>query len=131
MQGLILAVVAVGITALVYGAVALLVKMDDAGLKLSQVGQTAWVRGLGRAMVTHMPTLMKLIATIGTAAMLWVGGNIIVHGLHDLGWHLPYDAIKSLAKAIGGSHFQNNLNSLTVIKSSVATDDQGLTLVAL
>ncbi|MEL6520156.1 MAG: DUF808 domain-containing protein [Pseudomonadota bacterium] len=115
MQGLILAVVAVGITALVYGAVALLVKMDDAGLKLSQVGQTAWVRGLGRAMVTHMPTLMKLIATIGTAAMLWVGGNIIVHGLHDLGWHLPYDAIKSLAKAIGGeSGFINWLVTATV-----------------
>jgi hypothetical protein len=36
---------------------------------------------------------MVVIATVGTVAMLWVGGSIIVHGLHDLGWHLPYEQI--------------------------------------
>ncbi|MEM6387424.1 MAG: DUF808 domain-containing protein [Pseudomonadota bacterium] len=101
-QGLVLAVVAIGITALVYGAVALLVKMDDVGLRLSQVGSSAVIRQFGRGMVRFMPTLMGIIATIGTAAMLWVGGNIIVHGLHDLGWYGPYDAIKSVASSIGG-----------------------------
>ena len=102
-QGLVLAVVAVGITALVYGAVAILVKMDDAGLKLSQVGQTAVVRSFGRNLVKFMPTLMTFIAVVGTTAMLWVGGNIIVHGLEVLGWHWPYDTIKGIATSVSES----------------------------
>ena len=92
--GLVLAVVAIGITALVYGTVALLVKMDDAGLKLSQVGRLAATRSFGRWMVKFMPQLMTIISIVGTAAMLWVGGNIIVHGLEVLNWHAPYDLIK-------------------------------------
>ncbi|MEM7752938.1 MAG: DUF808 domain-containing protein [Pseudomonadota bacterium] len=114
-QGLVLAVVAIGITALVYGVVAILVKMDDAGLKLSQIGQTETVRNFGRGMVRFMPTLMGIIATIGTAAMLWVGGNIIVHGLHDLGIDWPYDPIKNAAKALGGdAGFMNWLVTATL-----------------
>ncbi len=45
-----------------------------------------------------MPGVMVFIATVGTVAMLWVGGSILVHGLHDLGWHLPYEQIKQAAK---------------------------------
>jgi predicted DNA repair protein MutK len=101
-QGLVLALVAVGITALVYGAVALLVKMDDAGLKLSQIGRLAATRRFGRGLVKAMPTLLRIIAVVGTAAMLWVGGNIIVHGLEVLGWHWPYETIKGIAKSAGG-----------------------------
>ena len=101
--GLVLAVVAVGITALVYGAVALLVKMDDAGLKLSQVGRLEITRNFGRGMVKFMPTLMAIISFVGTAAMLWVGGNIIVHGLEVLGWHWPYDTIKGIATSVSES----------------------------
>ena len=101
-QGAILATSAVGITAVVYGTVAILVKMDDAGLKLSQVGSTDAVRNFGRGIVKFMPTLLKIISVIGTAAMLWVGGNIIVHGLEVLGWHWPYDTIKGIAKSVGG-----------------------------
>ncbi len=97
----VLAVVAVGITALVYGAVALLVKMDDVGLKLSQIGRLSITRSFGLGMVRAMPHLMKLIATVGTAAMLWVGGSIIVHGLDVLGWHWPYDTIHHAAKMVG------------------------------
>ncbi|MGF1475766.1 MAG: DUF808 domain-containing protein [Geminicoccaceae bacterium] len=97
-QALILAAVAIGITALVYGAVALLVKADDVGLKLSQIGRLTTTRALGRGIVKVMPAVMVTIATIGTAAMLWVGGNIIVHGLHDLGWHWPYEMIHHLAE---------------------------------
>ena len=100
-QGIVLAVVAVGITALVYGAVALLVKMDDAGLKLSQIGRLAATRSLGRGMVKAMPTLLKIIGIVGTAAMLWVGGNIIVHGVDVLGWHWPYQTIHHAAEAVG------------------------------
>ena len=97
--GLVLAVVAIGITALVYGTVALLVKMDDAGLKLSQVGQLAATRSFGLWMVKFMPRLMTIISVVGTAAMLWVGGNIIVHGLEVLDWHAPYGLITGIAAA--------------------------------
>lgn len=97
-EALALAAVAIGITTLVYGAVALLVKADDLGLLLSARGRLSVTRGLGRGIVRSMPVLMLAIATVGTAAMLWVGGSIIVHGLHDLGWHLPYEQIKSAAQ---------------------------------
>ncbi|MEM6665837.1 MAG: DUF808 domain-containing protein, partial [Pseudomonadota bacterium] len=102
-QGLILAAVAIGITALVYGAVALLVKADDIGLRLSQDGSLGATRAFGRGLVYAMPTIMTVIAAIGTAAMLWVGGNIIVHGLHDLGWHVPYDTIHHMAETVAGA----------------------------
>ncbi|MEM6636411.1 MAG: DUF808 domain-containing protein [Pseudomonadota bacterium] len=102
-QALVLAVVAIGITALVYGAVAILVKADDFGLRLSQSDAGQAVRTLGRGIVKAMPGVMRFISTIGTAAMLWVGGNIIVHGLHDLGWHWPYDTIHGVAKSLTAS----------------------------
>ena len=101
-QGLVLAVVAIGITAAVYGAVALLVKADDVGIRMNTRSKVAWIRSLGRGIVKGMPTVMTVIATIGTAAMLWVGGNILIHGLHDLGWHMPYDTIHHLAEGVGG-----------------------------
>ncbi|MEO1161965.1 MAG: DUF808 domain-containing protein, partial [Pseudomonadota bacterium] len=99
-EGTVLAMVAIGITAAVYGAVALLVKADDVGLKLSQVGRLAVTRWLGMAIVKSMPSVMTLISSVGTAAMLWVGGNIIVHGLHNLGWHLPYETIHHFAQEV-------------------------------
>ena len=101
-QGLVLAAVAVAITAAVYGAVAILVKADDVGLRLAEAERSAGIRALGRGIVRAMPAVMVAIATIGTAAMLWVGGNIIVHGLHDLGWHWPYETIHGLAEGAGG-----------------------------
>ena len=101
-QGATLAAVAIGITALVYGTVALLVKADDFGLLLSSKGRLSLTRATGRGIVKGMPTVMKVIATIGTVAMLWVGGSIIVHGLHDLGWHWPYETIKDIAYNVGG-----------------------------
>ena len=96
-RGVTLAVVAIAITAVVYGTVALLVKADDVGLSLAGPGRPSGVQALGRGIVAVMPTIMTVIATVGTAAMLWVGGNIIVHGLHELGVHGPYDVIHGLA----------------------------------
>jgi predicted DNA repair protein MutK len=96
-QAVVLAAVAIGITALVYGAVALLVKADDLGIFLILKGRFALTRALGHGIVKSMPAVMGVIATIGTFAMLWVGGSILVHGLHDLGWHLPYEQIKHAA----------------------------------
>ena len=98
-RGLILAVVAVGITALVYGSVAVLVKADDAGLKLAQIGRLEATRRLGRAIVKGMPAFMTVISTIGTAAMLWVGGSIVLHSLDELGFSAPYEAIHHVAEA--------------------------------
>ena len=99
-EGVALAAVAIIITAAVYGAVALLVKADDFGLKLTQIGRLAATRALGREIVNSMPTIMAIISFVGTAAMLWVGGSIIVHGLHELGVHLPYDTIKFAAAQV-------------------------------
>ncbi len=102
-SAVVLAIVAIGITALVYGAVALLVKMDDVGLKLSQIGRLEATRKFGLWLVRFMPTLMKIISVIGTTAMLWVGGNIIVHGVDVLGWHWPYETIHHIAEGVAGS----------------------------
>jgi predicted DNA repair protein MutK len=80
MQAIVLAVVAVGITVAVYGAVALIVKMDDIGLHLAG-RESPGARAFGRGLVKAMPKLLKALSIIGTAAMIWVGGGIIVHGL--------------------------------------------------
>ena len=100
MRGIVLALVAVGITLLVYGAVAVLVKIDDAGLVLAQAGRLRPLRALGRLMVKVMAGLMTAISTIGTAAMLWVGGSIVVHGLEILGLGLPGHLIETAVHAI-------------------------------
>lgn len=99
-SGLILAMVAIGMTALVYGAVAILVKMDDVGLRLSQVARLPLTRSFGLWLVKAMPTLMTIISVVGTAAMLWVGGSIVVHGLEVLGWHTPQETIHHLAEGV-------------------------------
>ncbi|HWW26050.1 MAG TPA: DUF808 domain-containing protein [Caulobacter sp.] len=79
-QAAALAVIGVALTVAVYGVVALIVKMDDIGLHLAQ-RSNAGTRALGRGLVKAMPVTMEALTVIGTAAMLWVGGGIIVHGL--------------------------------------------------
>ncbi|MEM9754827.1 MAG: DUF808 domain-containing protein [Pseudomonadota bacterium] len=96
-----LALVAVGITAVVYGSVALIVKADDIGLALAKNGRTDTLRAVGRAVVRGMPTFLKGLTIVGTAAMLWVGGSIIVHAVAELGWHGPEDWIHTVAHAVG------------------------------
>ena len=97
-RGLILAVVAVGITVLVYGVVGVLVKMDDVGLALAQ-RSSAGVAKLGRGLVRGMPWLLAAISVVGTAAMLWVGGHILLVGTDELGWHGPYELVHHLEEA--------------------------------
>jgi predicted DNA repair protein MutK len=91
-RAIILAIVAVLITAVVYGVVALIVKMDDVGLRLAQRDDPRSQR-LGRGLVRGMPKLLGLLSVVGTAAMLWVGGHILLVGAHELGWHTPYDLV--------------------------------------
>ncbi len=105
-QAAALAIVAVGITVAVYGTVALLVKMDDVGLAISRGARFGATRALGRGLVKAMPVFMKVLSVVGTGAMLWVGGQIIVHGLHDLGWHPVYDFIHHAAEFAGQAVLQ-------------------------
>lgn len=84
---MILAVVAIAVTVGVYGLVAGIVKMDDIGLHIAKTGRTKAARGFGEAMVRFMPKLLRFLSVVGTAAMIWVGGQIIVHGLHTM--HVP------------------------------------------
>ncbi|TYC66800.1 DUF808 domain-containing protein [Stappia sp. BW2] len=92
-----LAIVAIGITAVVYGSVALLVKADDFGLMLTRYGRLSVTRAIGHGIVKAMPGFMKLLMIVGTAAMLWVGGSIVLHGTEVLGFGLIYDTIHDIA----------------------------------
>ncbi|MEM9580392.1 MAG: DUF808 domain-containing protein [Pseudomonadota bacterium] len=94
-----LATVAIGITVAVYGTVALIVKADDVGLAMASRGRLGLTRAFGRGLVQAMPGVMKTLTVVGTAAMIWVGGSIIIHGLKDLGWKTPYAIIHDWAVA--------------------------------
>lgn len=99
MEAIILAVVGVFITAAVYGAVALIVKMDDIGLHMAANRKTAAARAMGRGLVAGMPKVMAILSTVGTAAMLWVGGSIVLHGLEATHlWAWPYETIHHIAE---------------------------------
>jgi uncharacterized protein len=123
MRAVVLAVVGVGITALVYGGVALIVKADDAGVAMAAsnrpvsrlLGRAApgappsgadrvlapLTKALGRGLVKGMPVLLRILAVVGTAAMIWVGGGIIVHGLEGYGFAWLGHAIHDVAVAAG------------------------------
>ncbi|MDO5658115.1 MAG: DUF808 domain-containing protein [Paracoccus sp. (in: a-proteobacteria)] len=98
MTAFVLAVVAIAITVAVYGFVALVVKADDIGVHLATTRQGATAR-FGEWIVRIMPGFMRVLTVVGTAAMIWVGGNIVIHGLHELGWHAPYEWIHHQAVA--------------------------------
>jgi predicted DNA repair protein MutK len=95
----ILVVVAVLITVVVYGAVAGIVKMDDAGLALTR-RESKRAQRTGRGLVKAMPLLLRWLSTIGIAAMLWVGGHILLVGADELGWHWPYGVVHDLEEAV-------------------------------
>lgn len=100
-RAIILFVVAIAITLLVYGVVAIIVKMDDVGLALTQRSSTLTQR-IGYGMVAGMPKLLTVISVVGTAAMLWVGGHILLVGVDELGWTAPYDLVHHLEEAVSG-----------------------------
>jgi hypothetical protein len=126
LQGTVLAAVGIGITAVVYGGVALIVKADDAGVALAASDRpvsglpSLWrhrpgalpsradhaigpaVRALGRGLVLGMPIFLKVLSFVGTAAMVWVGGGILVHGLEGYGFTALGHAIHAAAE--GAAH---------------------------
>lgn len=102
-QAIALALVGIAITAGVYGLVAAIVKMDDIGLHLAQRDNSV-VQAIGRGLVKAMPVLLRVLAIVGTAAMVWVGGGIIVHGMEEFGLttlpHLIHDTARHAAEAL-------------------------------
>ncbi|QRO86806.1 DUF808 domain-containing protein [Kytococcus sedentarius] len=102
-RGLILVVVALLMTVVVYGAVALIVKMDDVGLHLAKKNDEGSAgHTLGRGMVKAMPTVLDIIGFVGMLAMLWVGGHIIMVGIDEYGLSAPYDLAHHLADVVAG-----------------------------
>ncbi|WKG04111.1 DUF808 domain-containing protein [Mycolicibacterium sp. HK-90] len=102
---IILVVVALVITAAVYGVVAGIVKMDDIGLLMAQRSSRT-SQAIGRGLVAGMPKLLSALSTIGTVAMLWVGGHILLVGTDTLGWHTLYGLVhhaeEAVRHAVGG-----------------------------
>jgi predicted DNA repair protein MutK len=88
-QALVLALVGIGITVAVYGVVALIVKADDVGVALAKNERASVIGGAGRAfgrgLVRGMPLFLTILSAVGTAAMIWVGGGIVLHGLEVYG----------------------------------------------
>jgi predicted DNA repair protein MutK len=82
MRAAVLAIVGTIITAGVYGVVALIVKADDIGLAMAR-GGAGLRRRFGLGLVKAMPPFLSTLAIVGTAAMIWVGGGILVHGLES------------------------------------------------
>jgi len=97
-QAVALAIVGTAITVLVYGGVALIVKADDAGLHMSRRGRLGLTRALGRGIVRGMPGFMAILSAVGTAAMIWVGGSIVIHGLAQIGFAWPEHQIHHVAE---------------------------------
>ena len=95
----ILAVIALVMTVAVYGAVALLVKIDDIGLKMAK-NPAQRVRHTGTRIVRSMPAAFRFISVLGTVAMLWVGGHLVLINLGEVGLHAPADVLHAVEHAL-------------------------------
>jgi uncharacterized protein len=95
----ILVVVAIVITIAVYGVVAIIVKLDDIGLALTQRSD-GLLGKVGHGLLVGTPKLLAVISVVGVAAMLWVGGHIELVGLDELGWHAPYELVHDIEHAV-------------------------------
>ncbi|MGD7705867.1 DUF808 domain-containing protein [Microlunatus sp. Y2014] len=102
MRGVILLIVGILITVVVYGAVALIVKMDDVGLHLVETKEGG-LANFGHGLVKAMPVVMSVLSTVGIAAMIWVGGHILLVGFDELGWHAPYELVHGLEVLVAGA----------------------------
>ncbi|MCR2794266.1 DUF808 domain-containing protein [Microbacterium sp. zg.Y625] len=94
-----LVVIGLAMTIVVYGAVALLVKIDDVGLRLMKSASRR-VRRTGVRIVASMPAVFRVISVIGTVAMLWVGGHLVIANLAETLWAGPYDLLHLATHAV-------------------------------
>lgn len=128
---LVLVFVAFVITAGVYGVVALIVKMDDIGLALAE-RRSGLARAVGTGLVRAMPRILNTLAIVGTVAMLWVGGHILLVGADDLGWHAPYALVHHAEEAVLSATSVGALGWLTnTLGSAVAGLVVGALVVAI
>ena len=95
----ILAVIALLMTVAVYGVVALLVKIDDIGLKMAK-NPVQRARHTGTRIVRSMPAVFRFISVLGTVAMLWVGGHLVLINLGEVGLHAPADLLHAVEHAL-------------------------------
>ena len=128
LQAAVLAVVGIAITVAVYGAVAAIVKADDLGLLMANSGRLGITRALGRGIVHWMPTFLFVLTWVGTAAMLWVGGQIIVHGLGQLGWHAPEEIVHGWAVAVAHNVPENWIGTVEWIVTAACDGVLGFIL---
>ncbi|HAB65336.1 MAG TPA: DUF808 domain-containing protein, partial [Pseudomonas sp.] len=98
----VLVIIALVMTVGVYGLVAGIVKLDDAGLYLSRK-TSGFARGLGRMLLAAAPRLMKLLTIVGTAAMFMVGGGILTHGFKAIHHFIENSAEHTVALPYIGS----------------------------
>jgi Uncharacterized protein conserved in bacteria len=94
-----LLVIGLAMTLVVYGAVALLVKVDDIGLRFMK-SPSRGVRRFGVRVVASMPAVFRVISVIGTVAMLWVGGHLVLQNLEETFWAGPYELVHLVTHAI-------------------------------
>ena len=127
-RAIILAIVGILITAVVYGVVALIVKMDDVGLAMT-ARDSASAQRTGRALVAGMPKLLAALSAVGIAAMLWVGGHIVLAGAAELGWHAPADLVHDLEHAV--PHVGSISGVLGWLTATLASAVFGLVLGAI
>jgi uncharacterized protein len=106
LRGAILALVGLGITVAVYGVVALIVKADDVGVALVRRGGPV-SEPVGRGLVRLMPGLLAALSLLGTLAMLWVGGGILLHGAAEFGLHRPEEAVEKVGEIVSGPFGQS------------------------
>ncbi|HEX8531717.1 MAG TPA: DUF808 domain-containing protein [Cytophagales bacterium] len=97
-QIVVMVLVAIFITAAVYGFVGLIVKADDIGVHLAKSRRSGAVRGFGRGLVKFMPRFLTTLSYVGTAAMLWVGAEIVAHGIPFL-----HHQLQALEHALAGT----------------------------
>lgn len=94
-----LLVIGLAMTVVVYGAVALLVKIDDIGLRFMK-SPSRGVRRFGVRIVASMPAVFRVISIVGTVAMLWVGGHLVLQNLEETFWAAPYELVHVVTHAI-------------------------------
>jgi predicted DNA repair protein MutK len=116
-QAAALALVGLAITVAVYGVVGLIVKLDDIGLHLA-ARRNSGSKAVGMGLVHVVPYLLSGLSKIGTAAMLWVGGGILLHGLEELHIaealpHTVHDIAHHISEAVGGGGLGATLEWLT------------------
>ena len=129
-RAVVLAVVGLALTVLVYGVVALIVKADDVGVKMAADGRTGLGRAIGRLLVTGMPVFLKVLSIVGTAAMIWVGGGIILHGLEEYGLGGPAHWIHAVAEK-AGQMMPAAAGTVSWIINAIGSGIAGLVLGAL